>query len=257
MRPMPCASSRPGAAASIISVPDAPGAADDPARRRARRTGSRPRRRGRRSRSRRRPSTSGRHLAPRGDHVVEARADDAGGDAPDGDAQDEVGVAADVAPADGREPRRGEDRDEQRQPVHVDRQRADVEGAVARRRDRGDEGRHDPGLCRVPAAPASDRGGVAGRGRVRGPPGGYSRMRSASSDVQPRSIRVGRRVEVDVGADREHGRGRRLVSGALESLGAPALHLLALGIGKRDFGSAHFGLLLAGHVPGKTPNRHA
>ena len=30
IRPMPCASSRPGATASIISVPDAPGAADDP-----------------------------------------------------------------------------------------------------------------------------------------------------------------------------------------------------------------------------------
>jgi hypothetical protein len=67
----------------------------------------------------------------------------------------------------------------------------------------------------------------------------------------------GRCVEIDVGADGEYRGCRRLVSGALESFDAPALHLLAFGVGELNFGSAHFGVLLAVHVPPRTPNPHA
>ena len=56
--------------------------------------------------------------------MVEPRADHAEGDAPDRDADDEIGVAALLASS-GRvvSQTQSEDRDEQRQPVEVDRER--------------------------------------------------------------------------------------------------------------------------------------
>ena len=79
------------------------------------------------------------HLVPARRQVVEPRADDAGTDAPDGAAEDEVPVAAAVDEPVTGDPDADADRREQRQAVHVDRQRADVDGAVRRRRNRGEQ----------------------------------------------------------------------------------------------------------------------
>src|SRR6185437_9307513 len=70
-----------------------------------------------------------RDLVPGGEVVVGARADDAEGDPPDGDADDEVGIAAHPLPAVGGEPDAREDRDEERQPVEMDVQRAEIDDA--------------------------------------------------------------------------------------------------------------------------------
>ena len=55
-------------------------------------------------RERRPPLVDRLHLVPRRDVVVEARADDPEADAPDGDAEDEIPVAAAAHPADAGEP---------------------------------------------------------------------------------------------------------------------------------------------------------
>ena len=81
------------------------------------------------------------NLAPARREVVETRADDARGDAPDRAAEDEIPVAAAVDPPLARDVRREHDRREQGQPVHVDGQRAEVERARGRRGDRR-EGAH-------------------------------------------------------------------------------------------------------------------
>ncbi len=60
-------------------------------------------------------------VVPGGDDVVEPRADDPGRDAPHGDPEDQVGVALAPAPAPARQEDGGDDRDEQRQPVRVNR----------------------------------------------------------------------------------------------------------------------------------------
>jgi hypothetical protein len=74
--------------------------------------------------------------------VVQPRADDPGRDAPHGDAQDQIGVAFPPAPAPARQVDGGDDRDEERQPVGVNRrQRAgEIELARGRRRDAGEHG---------------------------------------------------------------------------------------------------------------------
>src|SRR6185437_16004546 len=72
------------------------------------------------------------YLVPAGDVVVDARADDPERDAPHGDPQDEVPVAAEPRPADAGEPDTRRDCDEQHEPVHVDVQRAQVDDAAAR-----------------------------------------------------------------------------------------------------------------------------
>ena len=59
--------------------------------------------------------------------MVGARADHAEGDPPDGDADDEVAVAARAPPAHAGQPDAGEDRDQQRQPVEVDRERPEMD----------------------------------------------------------------------------------------------------------------------------------
>ena len=79
------------------------------------------------------------HLVPARREVVEPGADDARTDAPDGAAEDEIPVAAAVDAAVAGDPDADRDRREQREAVHVDRQRADVDGAARRRRDRGKE----------------------------------------------------------------------------------------------------------------------
>ena len=95
-----------------------------------------------------------RQLVVARDDVVEPRADDARRDAPDGGAQHEVPVAAAPRPAHAGEADRSDDGDEQRDPVHVDRQRPDVDRAGGRRRERGEEARHASRIlpCRARAA---------------------------------------------------------------------------------------------------------
>ena len=79
------------------------------------------------------------HLVPARREVVEAGADDAGADAPDGTAEDEIPVATAVDEPVAGDPDADGDRREQREAVHVDRERADVDGAARRRRDRGEK----------------------------------------------------------------------------------------------------------------------
>jgi len=76
--------------------------------------------------------------------VVGPGADDAEGDAPDGDARDEVPLAALGGPAAAGQPDRREDRDEERQPVHVQLERPQVDDAGVRRGDVREE-THQPG----------------------------------------------------------------------------------------------------------------
>src|SRR5262249_30881547 len=90
-----------------------------------------------------------RHLVPRGEVVVEARADDAEADGPDGDPDDEVGVPTRTLPPAAREPERGEDGDEERQAVEVDRERPDVDDPARRRGDVRDRCDHRRGFCRL------------------------------------------------------------------------------------------------------------
>ena len=78
-------------------------------------------------------------LVPAGDVVVEPRADDPGGDAPDRDAEDEIPVAAPLDPAVARQRDAGRDREQERDAVEVDRERADVDRAAVRRGNRGKE----------------------------------------------------------------------------------------------------------------------
>ena len=117
------------------------------ASRRSRPRGSRdrcrPKRRGRPSRSRTVPPLVG-QLVPARDHVVQARADDAGSHTPHRDAEDEIPVSAAPGPADPRDRDRGRDRDEQRQPVEVDRERPELDRARLGRRNResGSTGGH-------------------------------------------------------------------------------------------------------------------
>jgi len=73
--------------------------------------------------------------------VVEARADHPEGDAPDRDPGDELPLAALRNPALAGQPDARKDRDEQRQPVHVERQRADVDDAGVRARNEGEHPR--------------------------------------------------------------------------------------------------------------------
>jgi hypothetical protein len=74
--------------------------------------------------------------------VVKPRADDAEADAPDGDAEDQIPVAALRDPAAAGDPDAGDDPGQQHQAVHVDDQRADVDRAAGRRRDGGEEAAH-------------------------------------------------------------------------------------------------------------------
>ena len=83
-----------------------------------------------------------RHLVPARREVIEPRADDSRADAPDGAAEDEVPVTAAVDEAVTRDPDADADRREQRQAVHVDRERADVDGAARGRGYRRNERRH-------------------------------------------------------------------------------------------------------------------
>src|SRR5262245_10354405 len=85
---------------------------------------------------RKRPPPLVRQLVPARDDVVEAGADDPRRDAPDGDAKDEIPVAAPPRPAKPGYRDRCRDRDEERQTVEVDRQRTDLDRARARRRYR-------------------------------------------------------------------------------------------------------------------------
>src|SRR5690348_5437078 len=81
-------------------------------------------------------------LVPARDQVVDARADDPEDHAPDGDAVDEIPVAAPAHPALPGEPDGGRDREQEHQPVHVDRERADAVDARRRRGNRCEDGAH-------------------------------------------------------------------------------------------------------------------
>ena len=153
IRPIPCASRRPGATASMKAVAAHAGSPhDDDAR----------------DRSEEDPTPDPeaavpdledalpfrrRHLVPRGDVVIEARADDAEADAPHGHPDDEVGIASLALPAACGQPDRGEDRDEERQAVEVDRERPDVDDPARRRGDVRERRDHRPGFCRLSPHP--------------------------------------------------------------------------------------------------------
>ena len=103
-----------------------------------------------------------RHLVPARDDVVEAGADDPGGDSPDGHAQDEIPVAAHARPADAGQHDARDDREQQHDPVHVDRERPDMDDARVGRWNRGDQGRQGApmldGRCPDLARPAARSG---------------------------------------------------------------------------------------------------
>ena len=86
------------------------------------------------------------HLVPAGRDVIEPRSHDPRADTPDGAAEDQIPVAAAIHPAGTRDPDTDRDCREQRQPVHVHGQRPEVEGAVARGRDRGEKTHDAPFL---------------------------------------------------------------------------------------------------------------
>ena len=113
--------------------------------------------------------------------MVGARADDPEGDPPDGDPDDELALPARRAPADGRHPDAAQNRDQQRQPVEVNRERPDVDDAAGRRRDVSERKGHRRRFCRWPR-PVVPRGGCA----------------EAVSGEQPCSSKPERAVQVDV-----------------------------------------------------------
>ena len=202
-RPIACATRRPGAAASSSAVtlaparwamipadedaagdaaPDAEAALPD----------------------RERPPPLVRHLVPARREVVEARADDPGADAPDGDAEDQIPVAA------ARDPARAGDRDARRDPgqqhqaVHVDRHAARGRSCprTARGSRRGSVTADRILPTRADGVRKNDKSASSGvptrrlrsaarAGRSRAPPGGspaigrQSRIWSASSGAQP------------------------------------------------------------------------
>jgi hypothetical protein len=86
------------------------------------------------------------HLRPAREHVVGTGADDSGGNAPDGDPQEQVPVASlgpgTLRPAQPGDDDADRDREQQHQPVHVDRHGPDLEEAVHGRRNRRDHGPH-------------------------------------------------------------------------------------------------------------------
>src|SRR5262245_36371797 len=84
-------------------------------------------------RERRPPGVDRLHLAPAGDVVVQPRADDPERHAPDRNAEDEIPVAAPLHPAVTGQRDAGRDREQQHDPVQVDRERADVDRAAVRR----------------------------------------------------------------------------------------------------------------------------
>src|SRR5262245_35643483 len=82
---------------------------------------------------RRPPGVDRLHLAPARDVVVDPRADDPERDSPDGDAEDEIPVAAPLHPAVAGKGDAGRDREQEHDPVEMDRERADVDRAAMRR----------------------------------------------------------------------------------------------------------------------------
>ena len=70
-----------------------------------------------------------RHLVPARGEVVEARTDDAGGDAPERAPVDEIPIPTARDPAAAGDPDAGRDREQQRQPVEMDRERAEIDRA--------------------------------------------------------------------------------------------------------------------------------
>ena len=80
--------------------------------------------------------------------MVGARTDDAERDAPHRDPRDEIPLAAHRLPAAAGQPHTREDRDEQREPVHVQLQRADVNDARVGRRNEEEHARTLSDLAR-------------------------------------------------------------------------------------------------------------
>src|SRR5581483_391326 len=160
-----------------------------------------------------------RHLVPGGDVVVGARADDAETDAPDRDACDEIPVAAERDPTLSAEPHAREDRNEQREPVHVELERPQVHDTGVRRRDVREQA-HAPTLSAPPADLAQDVG---------------RDLRGAALLQQ-----LDRDVEIDVGARCELGRHARGIACPLELLSPPPLDELLfrrpdVGVGFRSW----------------------
>ena len=147
--------------------------------------------------------------------VVEPRADDSRGDAPDGDAKDEIPVAAAPRPADSRDRDRGRDGHQQSQTVEVDRERPELDRARLGRRNR-QKRMHRRAFCRH------------GAGRVRRTAALQENL-ERELDRAPALEQAHRRVEVYVVARREHDRRLGVVPRALERLVTPLLDSIALG----------------------------
>ena len=97
-----------------------------------------------------------------GDHVVEPRADHAGEHDPDRDLRDLLGIVTHALPPVLGQVRGRDDTDREREPVEVQRQRAEVEDASGRAGDEGEQGGDHRRSCY-----ASRRGTVRVDNRVR------------------------------------------------------------------------------------------
>ena len=75
-----------------------------------------------------------------GDHVVHAGADDSRDHDPDDDVRELLGLVTAPHPTHLGDPDRDENSDREHQPVHVQRNRAEVDDVLARTRDRGQRG---------------------------------------------------------------------------------------------------------------------
>ena len=182
-----------------------------------------------------------RHLAPGGDVVVEAGADDAEADAPDGHARHELPVAAHPDPPPPGQPDARENRDEQRQPVHVERQRPKMDDARMRAGDRsehralvdhvGQTGRTWPAVTGEPGS------SVALAQDVEGEIGGAALLEQFD-----------RQMQVDVATNRQLCRGCRRVTGPLQLRRPPRLDELLLRRANVGLGGWHLYLLISSDI---------
>ena len=183
---MPCASRSPGATASIISGTLLPDRCTTQAPARTP-NGIAPQMPSPPSQTAAKPvpvRVDRRILVPARDVVVEAGADDAGDDAPERDAEDEIPVAAPGHPAAAGQPDAGGDAEQQHHAVHVEVRRPDdVERAV---RGRGDVAEDEAASrARIVPAPPGDRQVNPGCGRRARAGSRAGRARSPGGDRRP------------------------------------------------------------------------
>src|SRR5918994_3666162 len=153
-----------------------------------------------------------RDLRPARHHVVRARADNSGGDPPHGDSQQQVPVAAlrpgPLRPAQPGDDDAHRDREQEHQPVHVDRHGAALEEPARGRRDRRNHARHS--ALRVSCAPSLQEN--------------LERELWGTATLE----QPDRLMQIDFWAGRKPPRSAVAVAGALQLLGPPELDQLLL-----------------------------